>query len=170
MYKKNGFTLLELLVVVLIIGVLTAIAVPQYQYTVYKARYLQMVVLVDSIVRAQENHFLATGEYTMDLDALDITLPSGETSGTASRRNYKNYSIYILGDIHQVAIGHMQTGASDWDLNYYHYYKRIDTGAKWRPECRCSPEGPTHESCRVCAKVGAVYGSSNASYSIYYFY
>ncbi len=69
---KKGFTLVELLVVVLIIGILSAIALPQYQKSVYKARATEMQMMVRALNTAQEAYYLANGEYADSFDKLDI--------------------------------------------------------------------------------------------------
>ena len=73
---NNGFTLIELLVVVLIIGILAAIALPQYQKAVEKTRLTTYMPLVRAIHDAEEAYYLANGEYSNDLEALDIQIPT----------------------------------------------------------------------------------------------
>ncbi|MDO5765799.1 MAG: prepilin-type N-terminal cleavage/methylation domain-containing protein, partial [Elusimicrobiales bacterium] len=79
MYKNGGFTLIELLVVVLIIGILSAVALPQYQKAVLKSRHANILVLLRSLKDAEERHYMSSGEYTTDWDALDVSLPSSCT-------------------------------------------------------------------------------------------
>ena len=76
MKNNSGFTLIEVLVVVLIIGILTSIALPQYQKAVMRARFAQMVIYNNAIVKAQQAHYATFMQYATDIEQLDITLPS----------------------------------------------------------------------------------------------
>ena len=80
MQNKKGFTLLELLVVVLIIGILASIALPQYQMAVAKSKYTALKVNARALKTAIDVYHLKRNEFPTDLDELDIEL-SGEIDG-----------------------------------------------------------------------------------------
>ena len=62
MKKKNkGFTLIEMLVVVLIIGILAGIALPQYNKAVEKARLSEGLLYVKTIEDTIQRYILSNG-------------------------------------------------------------------------------------------------------------
>ncbi len=74
--NKKAFTLLELLVVVLIIGILAGIALPQYKKAVLRSRIIPYFPVLSSIKQSQESFYLTHSRYASRLNDLDIQLPA----------------------------------------------------------------------------------------------
>ena len=76
----KGFTLVELLVVVLIIAILAAVALPQYQRAVLKSRYVQAKTMTQAMATAAKLFHMANGGWTLNFDELSIDVTNGATS------------------------------------------------------------------------------------------
>ena len=70
--KNKAFTLVELLVVILIIGILAAITVPKYRLVIAKSRVSPLLPLGRGIQESQEHYFLSNGKYSSNFDELDV--------------------------------------------------------------------------------------------------
>ena len=78
--NKQAFTLIELLVVVLIIGILAAVAVPQYQKAVEKSRATQALSMLDAAYKHAVMYYIANGAYPNTFDEMGMDVPWPTTS------------------------------------------------------------------------------------------
>jgi len=76
---QSGFTLIELLIVVAIIGILAAIAVPQYQTYTKKAKFTEVINSVASLKTAVEG-CLVSGNVVADCEAGENGVPQNSFS------------------------------------------------------------------------------------------
>ncbi len=88
---KRGFTLVELLVVVLIIGILSSVALPQYTKAVKKAKGVKMITAAKALADAMNMAYLEDGRYRREYmdyggfdrsgDDFDIDIPAFPAKG-----------------------------------------------------------------------------------------
>jgi len=97
MYRKRGFTLLELIIVIIVIGILASLALPRYAKVTERARATEGKQLAGLIRNTQMQYYAQYSTYAPDLDTLDLNTttrfftvtipatPNEENLGTVAR-------------------------------------------------------------------------------------
>ena len=75
MKRARGFTLIELMIVVAVVGILAAIAYPSYMDQIRKSRRAEVQALLMNVSARQQQMLLDTRSYASTVSALNITIP-----------------------------------------------------------------------------------------------
>lgn len=76
-YRKKGFTLLELMIVVIIVGILASLAMPRFIKAANKAREAEALSALGAIRSSQLRYYMEHTEYYAsgaDITGLDVSM------------------------------------------------------------------------------------------------
>lgn len=147
--KKKGFTLIEVLVVVLIIGILATIAFPSYTKAVEKSRTREAVQVLSTIALGEQREKLARYKYTNEVDKLDLAYTnfSDGSKATGSTFDGEFFDYTVFGEDRQAAFA--QRNNNEYTLSVDYLTKEIF----------CRPS-----SHFVCQELGVLEGPTMSNY------
>ncbi len=117
--NKKGFTLVEVLVVVLIISILAAIAVPSYNFAVERSRASQGITSLTQIASAQKNYVAKKGNYSETM--LNLPLQMNNQDGSAvvgAEFSDKFFDYEIFGDDEEASVARRNNGEYELSIDY----------------------------------------------------
>ncbi len=155
--NKKGFTLTEILTVVVIIGVLTSIALPQYARSVERSRATEAMSVIKALNDSIYAFYADKETCPARFSQLVVTLPSDATTGTTTVST-KNFQFKLNGADEEIpgteckGVLATRTG-STYSYKIWNPYTRGDTGKALA--LQCAPVNENDEKSKaVCESLG----------------
>jgi len=101
--KRKGFTLVEMLIVVIIIGVLAAIAIPQFMGVVRKSKISEAKTTLRSMLNAEKVYFVEYNQFTLNFEDADPVYNDGAPENTYDTANWQ-YTLAMGADLQELTI------------------------------------------------------------------
>ena len=136
---NNGFTLIEMLVVVLIIGILAMVALPMYKHAILKGRFSTVMPMAKAVADAQEVYYLGNNQYALGKEDLDIApVEAGNTQVALSSTEEEDEYIYVA--------------ANRTDIPNVRYIVYQKNSPRFASNIHCEAEANDNEAVWLCEK------------------
>ena len=105
--KNKGFTMVELLVVLLIVGVLAAVATPMYLASTKRAKASEAIATLSLMRQAERDYYASHNSFTADITDINAPLPTGLDIkvGVAKYFSSPSYSVDVGGAFANTTVG-----------------------------------------------------------------
>jgi prepilin-type N-terminal cleavage/methylation domain-containing protein len=92
MFERRGFTLIEMMIVVLIVGILATVSIPRYIITVERGRSAEARQALGTIREAETAFYLENDQFTATIGDLGLPYPAA-----CSASYHYRYAIAVSG-------------------------------------------------------------------------
>ena len=147
--NKSGFTLMELLGVVLILAILTSIALPQYRRSLERAKAMEGIMTLKTVADSAKRYKAATSQAPTGFNQLDVqfdTSSSYAVGSTDPQKRINNFRFQFSPTFISACAVVVSSSAVNDDKGYcFHFYYNHETQGRDTITCKRTTTGGKYD-------------------------